>query len=165
MWGEKGEPNHNEIIDALESAGALYPYNPDLDLCHIADAQPHGIGSSVYMITQNERCNETWWPLNHASRSLSTTESGYPQIDRDSLAQAWGMKQHRFYLLGRTFTTLCDHKPLVPFYNGTKKSTPRVEKHILSVQYLEYQKIWQIGSPVMQKTLAGGQKKRKRNMK
>ena len=48
VWGEKGEPSYKEIIDALESAGALYPYNPDLDLYHIADAQPHRKGSSVY---------------------------------------------------------------------------------------------------------------------
>ena len=48
------------------------------------------------------------------------------------------MKQHRFYLLGRHFVTFCDHKPLVPFYNNTKKPTPRVEKHMLSIQDLKY---------------------------
>ena len=137
-WGAQEEASYKEIIHALESAGALYPYNPELDLCHVADAQPHGIGSSVYMITRDKESVESWWPLNHASRSLTRTESSYPQIDRESLAQAWGMRQHRFYLLGRQFTTYCDHKPLVPFYNGKKKPTPRVEKHILSIQDLKY---------------------------
>ena len=138
VWGTEEEASYREIIEALESAGALYPYNPDLDLCHVADAQPHGIGSSVYMITRERGQKEVWWPLNHASRSLTKTESSYPQIDRESLAQAWGMRQHRFYLLGRHFTTFCDHKPLVPFYNGTKKPTPRVEKHLLTIQDLKY---------------------------
>ena len=99
----------------------------------MADAQPNGISSSIYMITREKKGVEHMWPLNHASRSLTRTEQGYPQIDRESLAQAWGMKQHRYYLLGRDFTTYCDHKPLLPMYNGTKKATPRVEKHILSV--------------------------------
>ena len=88
IWGQEEEASYQEIIGALESAGALYPYNPDLDLCHVADAQPHGIGSSVYMITRDDRKKELWWPLNHSSRSLTKTESGYPQIDRESLAQA-----------------------------------------------------------------------------
>ena len=43
------------------------------------------------------------------------------------------MQQFRYYLLGRKFTTFCDHEPLLPFYNGKKKATPRVEKHILTL--------------------------------
>ena len=90
------------------------------------------------MITRNETDAPTWWPLNHSSRSLTTTETSYPQIDRESLAQVWGMKQHKYYLIGRTFTTYTYHKPLLPFYNCTTRPTPRVEKHILSVQDLSY---------------------------
>ena len=120
----KEDDSYDEIIAALESAdGALYPYNPDLDLYHVADAQPHGIGSSLYMITRDESGKALWWPLNHASRSLTRTESIYPQIDRESLSQAWGIKRHHFYLIGRQFTTFCNHKPLLPFFNGTKKFT------------------------------------------
>lgn len=138
IWRPEQQASYNDIIQALESAGSLYPYNPDLDIVHVADAQPQGIASSAYMITRNESDESTWWPLNHASRSLTTTETGYPQIDRESLAQVWGMKQHKYYLIGRTFTTFTDHKPLLPFYNCTKRPTPRVEKHILSVQDLSY---------------------------
>ena len=43
------------------------------------------------------------------------------------------MQQFRYYLLGRKFTTFCDHEPLLPFYNCMKKATPRVEKHILTL--------------------------------
>ena len=133
--GPEQDSRYNEIVEALESAGALYPFDPSLDIAHVADAQPTGIASSVYMVTGtgDGDSEETWWPLDHISRSLTPTESSYPQIDRESLAQAWGMRRHRFYLIGRKFKTHCDHQPLLPFYNGTKQSTPRVEKHILSV--------------------------------
>ena len=144
-WGSREEESYNQIILALESAGALYPYNPDLDLCHVPDAQPDGIGSSIYMITREKNGSEQMWPLNHASRSLTRTERVYPQIDRESLAQAWGMRQHRYYLIGRVFNTFCDHKPLLPMYNGTKKAIPRVEKHILSVQDLKYNMVFMPG--------------------
>ena len=37
----KEDDSYNEIIAALESAdGALYPYNPDLDLYHVTDHNP-----------------------------------------------------------------------------------------------------------------------------
>ena len=136
MWGPEQQSSYDAIIQALESAGSLHPYDPTLKITHVADAQPTGIASSVYMVTEDG--GEIWWPLDHISRSLTPTETGYPQIDRESLAQSWGMRQQRYYLLGRTFTTHCDHQPLLPFYNGTKRPTPRVEKHILAIQDLDY---------------------------
>ena len=67
-WGPEQQASYDEIIDALESAGALYPYNPDLEIKHIADAQPTGIAYSVYMVTDEDGGgDETWWPLNHIS--------------------------------------------------------------------------------------------------
>ena len=137
-WGEKEEESYRQIIEALESAGALHPYDTSLELVHVTDAQPSGIASSLYMITE-EKDKATWWPLDHLSRSLTPAEEGYPQIDRESLAQSWGMQQFRYYLLGRKFTTYCDYEPLLPFYNGKKKATPRVEKHILANQDLDFE--------------------------
>ena len=83
VWEKEQQESYNKIIKALDSAGALYPYNPELEIVHVADAQPTGIASSVYMVTKKDD-EETWWPLDHISRSLTPTESGYPQIDRES---------------------------------------------------------------------------------
>ena len=86
----------------------------------------------------NEDGTETWWPVNRTSRSLTKTQMGYPQIDGESLAKSWGMSQNRYYLIGRPFVTLTDHRPLFPFYNHTKKATPRIERHILRIQDLNF---------------------------
>ena len=144
VWGQKQQESYNKIINALNSAGALYPYDPSLKIVHVADAQPTGIASSVYMVTEDNG-GETWWPLDHISRSLTPTESSYPQIDRESLAQAWGMRQHRHYLVGRKFITYCDHQPLLAFYNGRKCATPRVERHILTIQDLDFKMVYMPG--------------------
>ena len=78
----------------------------------------------MYIVTTDKDTGEEiWWPVNHISRSLTKIESGYPQIDRESLAQAWGMKQNRYYLVGREFISYTDHRPLVPFYNAKKNAT------------------------------------------
>ena len=74
-WGEEQQSSYEEIIKALESSGSLYPYDPSKEIRHVADAQPMGIASSVYMVTaEEEGTEETWWPVNHISRSLTKTD-------------------------------------------------------------------------------------------
>ena len=136
-WGKEQQESYEAVIMALESSGALYPFRADLETRHVADASPSGIASSIYMITK-ERQEETWRPVNHFSQSLTVTEQQYPQIDRESLAQVWGMGQHRYYLIGRHFKTITDHRPLLAFYNNKKKATPRIEKHLIKTQDLNY---------------------------
>ena len=46
-WGPEQQTSYDQIIEALESSGALYPYDPSLDIVQIADAQPTGIASST----------------------------------------------------------------------------------------------------------------------
>ena len=53
-WGEKEDESYRQIIEALESAGALHPYDISLELVHVTDAQPSGIASSLYMITEEK---------------------------------------------------------------------------------------------------------------
>ena len=60
--GKEQEQSYISIIEALESAGALYPCQPEIEIRHIADAEPKGIASSVYMITTSEG-EETWRPV------------------------------------------------------------------------------------------------------
>ena len=150
VWGNEQEKSYVKIIDALESARALYPYRPEPEIRHVADAEPRGIASSVYMVTSSDNGNETWWPVNHVSRNLSKTEMGYPQVDRESLSQSWGMSQNRYYLLGREFLTYTDHQPLLAFYNQTKRVTPRIEKHILHIQDLKFRMAHLPGSRTLQ---------------
>ena len=62
----------------------------------------------------------------------------YSQIEKESLAQAWGMTIHRYYLLGIHFESFTDHLPLIPIYSGRKKGNARVERHRLKVQGFQY---------------------------
>ena len=78
-----------------------------------------------------ERDNKKiYWPLNHVSRSTSPAEELYGQIELESLAQSWGIRQNRYYLLGKKFKMCTDHQPLLTHYNNRHKKAPmRVDRN------------------------------------
>lgn len=47
-----------------------------------------------------------------ASKSLTNTESRYPQLHREALGIVWGMERFSYYLLGKRFTLRSDSKAL-----------------------------------------------------
>ena len=93
---------------------ALRYFDPSKNTILITDASEIGIAATVYQ----EEENKVLTPVDHASRSLTSTEQRYSAIERESLAQAWGMETHRYYLLGREFDTYTDHEPLLHIFNA-----------------------------------------------
>jgi hypothetical protein len=133
-WLAECEEAYLSIMQTMISTTALRPFDPKLKSMHVSDAGPDGIASSVFQ----EDGDGTWVPIDHASRSLTPCEQNYSQIEKESLAQAWGIQTHRHYLLGVDFDTYTDHQPLIPIYNKGKKGNARVERHRLQVQGFQY---------------------------
>ena len=133
-WLQECEDAYNQIIEAMTSETTLRPFDPKLKKKLVTDAGPTGIAASIFQ----ELPDGTWVPIDHTSRSLTACEIKYSQIEKESLAQAWGMTIHRYYLLGIHFESFTDHQPLIPIYSGRKKGNARVERHRLKVQGFQY---------------------------
>ena len=103
----------------------------------ICDASPVGVGA---MLVQEGKT------VAYASRTLSPVEHRYSQIEREGLAIMFGCLRFEMYLLGRQFTIVTDHKPLLPLFNNPRKFGPaRVERIRLKLQGFDFTVIYRSG--------------------
>ncbi|XP_033116784.1 uncharacterized protein K02A2.6-like [Anneissia japonica] len=64
-------------------------------------------------------------PVMYASRALTSAERNYSQIEKELLAQVFGLERHHLYTYGRKIVLWTDHKPLVNISNKSIASAPK----------------------------------------
>jgi hypothetical protein len=94
--------------DALSHGAQLAHPAPDAPLSLATDASDTHMGA---VMQQHPAAG--WRPLAFFSRKLSATQQRYSTFDRELTASFQAIRHLRFLLLGRKFTLLTDHKPLV----------------------------------------------------
>ena len=112
-------------------------YDPSLPLKLDTDASSVGVGAVLSHIMKNgeER------PVEFISRTLSSSERNYSQIDKEGLSIVWAMKRFRMYLFGREFQLVTDHKPLVHIFGDKPMgdiAASRVARWALFMQQYDY---------------------------
>ncbi|XP_061396205.1 uncharacterized protein K02A2.6-like [Musca vetustissima] len=107
-WTKDASEAYEQIKNALISPQVLTPYDPSLPLILATDASKTGLGA----VMSHRFPNGLERPIAYASRTLTSTELKYPQIDKEALAIVWAVKKFFKYLYAINFTLVTDHKPL-----------------------------------------------------
>ena len=75
--------------------------------------------------------------------TLSDAEKGYLQLKKEALSIVRGVKKFQYYLEGRPFTLLTDHKPLTTIFHPHKgisaTASARIQRWVLFLSGFSYQ--------------------------
>ena len=82
----------------------LAHYSLSLPVRLKCDASPYGVGACLSHVREDGAEQ----PIAFASRTLSSAEKGYAQIEHEALALIFGVQHLHKYLTGRRFTLVTD---------------------------------------------------------
>ena len=99
------------------------------------DASQNGLG---FVLLQNGQ------PVAYASRALTPAEQRYSQIEKELLAQVFGLERHHEFVYGREIALWTDHKPLVAITQKPLATAPkrlqrlllRLNQYTVKIQYM-----------------------------
>ncbi|VDI07841.1 Hypothetical predicted protein [Mytilus galloprovincialis] len=104
-------------------------YDPTKDLTLQVDASKYGLGA---VLLQDDK------PVAYASKSLTTSEINYAQIEKEMYAIVFGCTRFHQYIYGRSIRVETDHKPLVSIMKKSLLDAPaRLQRMILRLQRYE----------------------------
>ena len=123
-------PEHFEAIEKLKtvltSSPVLQYYDVNKEVTIQADASQKGLGTCL--IQENK-------PVAYASRSLTSAEQNYVQLEKELLAICFACQQFSQFIRGKQVNVQSDHKPLeIILKKPIAKASPRVQRMMLKLQ-------------------------------
>lgn len=106
-WSDATEVAFNGVKEALADATLLVHPVPGAPTTIMTDASETAVGAVLQQLIASE-----WKPLAYFSKVLKPPQIRYSAFDRELLAIYLSIKHFRYFVEGRQFCILTDHKPL-----------------------------------------------------
>lgn len=139
-WSTSQEKAFNRIKEEICNATTLAYYDPKKELLLENDASDYGLGSALMQEGK---------PIAFASRSLSSSEINYAQIEKEMLAIVYGLEKFHHYVYGRDVIIYTDHKPLVSInQKALSKAPKRLQSLMLRIQDYTFKIVYKQGKSI-----------------
>ena len=125
-WTEETTAAFNAIKSSLADATLLTHPVLEAPTCIMTDASDFAVGGVLQQLIDGH-----WHPISYFSKVLKPAETRYSTFDRELLAVYLSIKHFRYFVEGRTFHVLTDHKPLVyALHTRPSKHSPQQARHL-----------------------------------
>ena len=125
VWDLQQQEAFDKIKSVIISAPALAYFDNNKETVLNVDASSTGLGG---VLMQEGR------PVAYGSRTLSSCEQRYANIERELLAITWGVQKFHTYVYGRKVIVETDHKPLQAIFKKPLNATPpRLQRMLLKL--------------------------------
>ena len=130
---------HSTLKQAICKDITLQFFDSDLPLYIEADASQKGIGAVMLQPDKNcKNTSNTEIPVAYASKTLTSCESNYFNIERELLGVLFSVLHFKHFTYGCKVHIITDHKPLVSLFRKSLTSaSPRLSRMLLHI--LDYQ--------------------------
>lgn len=118
-----------KVKTSLSEATMLVHPQTDAPTCLATDASDTAVGAVLQQYIGNE-----WKPLAFFSKKLKPAETRYSTFDRELLAMYLAVKHFLYFLEGRRFHILTDHRPLIFAMNA--KNTIRSSRQTRHLAFI-----------------------------
>ena len=126
VWNAQAVAAFATIKEALADATLLSHPKADAPTCIMTDASDVAVGGVLQQYIDGD-----WHPIAYFSRGLKSAETRYSTFDRELLAVYLAIRHFRYFVEGRQFHILTDHKPLVyALTTCSDKHSPRQARHL-----------------------------------
>lgn len=141
-WNQDHQENFDNIKNLISSDILLGYYDVNKPLKIQTDSSSKAIGCTLM---QEER------PISYASRTLSTTEANYAQIEKECLAIVYACTKFDQYICGKCDITIeTDHEPLVTIFKKPLFIAPRrIQKMLMVLQRYNFRLVYKKGTEMI----------------
>lgn len=132
-WNEDAQKSFDTLKNILKSENILTQPDFNRNFILTTDASNTGLGAIL-----SQEVNGKEITIAFASRTLNSSERNYSITEKEMLGAIWAMEHFEYYLKGREFVLITDHKALEALNSKNEIKSQRIQRWIERINNFDF---------------------------